>query len=136
MSYLLNEVTKIVRSFRFAFRGIVNAFRSDHSFRLEVLLGTPVFSGIAWFLRPMTTVEVILLWSAFLIILSVELLNTSIERLLDRLHPEEHELIAVAKDISAAAVLVAFLLAGLVVLLLCWSRIGPAAMMVVSAPYA
>lgn len=118
------QVKKIALSFYFAGKGFLAALRSDHSFRLEIVLGAPIFAVIAWLLRPMTSVEVILLWGSYLLILIVELLNTAIERLLERLHPEEHELIAAAKDIAAAAVLVAFVFAALVVGTFLWSRFG------------
>ena len=39
------------------------------------------------------------------LVLSLELLNTALERALDRLHQEQHESIRVAKDCAAAAVL-------------------------------
>jgi diacylglycerol kinase (ATP) len=118
------QIKKIALSFYFAGKGLLAALRTDHSFRLEVVLGAPIFTVSAWFLRPMTSVEVILLWGSYLLILIVELLNTAIERLLERLHPEKHELIAIAKDIAAGAVLIAFIFAALVVGTLLWSRFG------------
>jgi diacylglycerol kinase (ATP) len=114
MSIILN----IIRSFRVAFGGLVHAFRSDKSFRLEVLVGLPLYLLLARILAPLSPVEWILFVGSYFIILIVELLNTSIETLLDRLHPEKHELIAKSKDIASAAVLLSFLLAGIVVLTL------------------
>lgn len=121
----MKSFNKILHSFIYAGRGIISAFRADHSFRLEIILGAPIFAAIAWLLRPMTTVEVILLWGAYLFILAIELLNTAIERLLERLHPNEHELIGASKDIAAAAVLVAFVFAGFVASILLWARFAP-----------
>jgi diacylglycerol kinase len=116
------EVKKILGGFRFASQGIIHAFRADHSFRLEIILGAPVFILLAWIMRPMTAVETILLWGSYLLILSFELINTAIERLLERLHPEEHELIGASKDIAAAAVLMALIFAFLTAAILLWSR--------------
>jgi len=42
-------------------------------------------------------------------VLTLEMINTSIERILDLLHPEKHPEIKIIKDISAAAVLLAAL---------------------------
>lgn len=122
----MNLLKKIVQSFFYAGRGVISAFRADQSFRLEIVIGAPVFSVIAWLLRPMTTVEILLLWGSYAAILAVELLNTAIERLLERLHPDEHELIGSSKDIAAAAVLVTLLFAGLVAATFLWARFAPA----------
>lgn len=119
-------VLKIFRSFACAARGIILAFRVDHSFRLELIIGAPIFVILSYILRPMSSVETILLWGSYFLILLAELLNTAIERLLERLHPDEHELIGASKDIAAAAVLVAFLLAGFVAATFLLSRFGSA----------
>jgi len=57
---------------------------------------------------------------AVAVVLAAELANTALERLADRLHPEKHPEIKVAKDCMAAAVLVASLGALAVAAALAW----------------
>ena len=58
-----------------------------------------------------------LLCAPVLLILIVELLNSAIEATVDRIGPERHELAGLAKDIGSAAVLLSFILLGVVWLL-------------------
>ena len=68
------------------------------------------FLGPAAFWVASDTVELILLLGAMLIVLMVELLNTGIELVVDRIGLERHELSGRAKDVGSAAVLMALLL--------------------------
>lgn len=53
-----------------------------------------------------------LVWLCFGLVLTLELINTAIEELLDHLHPEKHPAIGKAKDIAAGAVLLACIISG------------------------
>ena len=89
----------------YALSGIVGALRSEASFRTQSLIG--LAAGITLFiLKPP------LIWAAMCllaagVVLAFEMLNTSLEHLADRLHPERHESIRRAKDCAAGAVLIA-----------------------------
>jgi len=89
---------------RFALAGIAHAFRAESSFRTHVLAAIVALAMLAW-LRPepvwwaVVALAVAAVWAA-------ELFNTALEHLADRLHPEQHPQIKVAKDCGAAAVLV------------------------------
>lgn len=117
-------VNKILRSTANAWRGISKAYQADYSFRLEICLGLPIFVIVAWLIRPLEPLELILLIFSYGLILITELVNTSVERMLARLHPEAHELIGHSKDIASAAVLVAFIVAGIIVLTLLLNNFG------------
>ena len=91
--------------FGFALRGVASAWRTEHSFRFHVLALAVLGVGLL-ILRPGA------LWTAVLVIaaagvIAAELLNTAIEALADRLHPDQHPQIQVVKDCAAGAVLVA-----------------------------
>jgi len=58
-------------------------------------------------------VERLLLIGSWLLVMIVELLNSAVEAVVDRVGPERHELSGRAKDLSSAAVMVALLLAAL-----------------------
>lgn len=109
------DIKKVIRSVRFALHGLWHAYRVEKSFRMEVIYGGGVYLLVGWYLWPMTHMEVAIFVSSYLLILIVELINTAIETMLNKLHPEEHEAIRRSKDISAAAVLLSFVVAALVI---------------------
>lgn len=79
------------------------AFRQEATAAL-VLLPLSFWLGQGW-------VQVALLAGSVLLVLIVELLNTGIETVVDRIGPEWHDLSKRAKDMGSAAVLLALLLA-------------------------
>jgi diacylglycerol kinase (ATP) len=89
---------------RFALAGMAYALRAESSFRTQVIASAAALAALVW-LRPAPV------WWALVALITVavlaaELFNTALEQLADRLHPEQHPQIRVAKDCSAAAVLV------------------------------
>lgn len=104
-------------------QGFRAAWRSEEAFRQEVyLLAVAVPLGL-WLGK--TGVEKALLVGSALLILIVELLNTGIEIVVDRIGFERHELSGRAKDVGSAAVLVSLALAGVVwMLVLLPGRVG------------
>lgn len=114
---------KIVTSVQYALKGLAAAYKRDKSFRMEVR-GGAAFVLVGYFLWPLRPHEFLFLTLSFFLILITELVNTAFEHILDRLHPERHELIGAGKDIASAAVLMAFLFAGVVVITLVSARAG------------
>lgn len=90
---------------RFAVMGIVATLRREASFRTQVGLGLAA-ALVLVLIRPPLVWLALCLASASAV-LALELVNTALEHLADRLHPERHESIQLAKDCSAAAVLLA-----------------------------
>lgn len=74
------------------------------------------------FLLPFLPLERALLTASVVLVLIVELINSSIEAAVDRISLDDHRLSKRAKDLGSAAVLLSLLLAGLV-----WTTLGPAA---------
>jgi undecaprenol kinase len=89
----------------FALSGLRSAIQRESSFRTH-LLATAVVLTALLVLRPSAVWWAIGLLSIGLVLVA-ELLNSALETLADRLHPEQHPEIRVAKDMAAAAVLVA-----------------------------
>lgn len=112
---IMNDIKKIFRSVRYAAHGLSHAYRTDKSFRMEINYGFPVYLLLGWYLSPLQAGELLFFIFSYLLILIIELVNTAFEKMLDRLHPEDHELIKRSKDIAAAAVLVSFLFAVIVI---------------------
>jgi diacylglycerol kinase (ATP) len=93
----------------FAWNGLAHAIQSERSLRLQLALLALVVLALA-LLRPPPVWWALVALSAALV-LAAELVNSALERLADRLHPDAHPAIRLAKDCAAAAVLVGALAA-------------------------
>ena len=101
----------ITRAFRAAvnsLNGLVFAVREESAFRQELTL-TCILIPISMLL-PVNTVEHIVLISSVILVLIVELLNSSVEAAIDRISFEKHDLSQRAKDFGSAAVMLALIL--------------------------
>ncbi|QJQ95014.1 MULTISPECIES: diacylglycerol kinase [Halomonadaceae] len=110
----------LVNSTRYSFKGLKAAFHNETAFRQEVALSMVMLPLAIWIGR--VPVEWILLVGSVLLVLIVELLNSAVENVVDRIGIEHHELSGRAKDIGSAAVMLALLLAGMTWALLIWQR--------------
>ena len=96
--------TRLMNALRWSMQGIRAAWLHESSFRLEAVLAAVMLPLGAWLGE--TGVEKALLVSTVLMVLSMELLNSSIEAVIERYGPEHHELAGRAKDMGSAAVFV------------------------------
>ncbi|HEY1141326.1 MAG TPA: diacylglycerol kinase [Lysobacter sp.] len=95
---------RIFKATQWSMQGLRAAWLHESSFRLEVYLFV-VLAPIGWWLGQ-TPVERVLLIGSMLLVLSVELLNSAVEAVIERYGPEFHELAGRAKDMGSAAVFV------------------------------
>jgi diacylglycerol kinase (ATP) len=96
----------------------VFAVREESAFRQELILAA-VLAPLA-LLLPFGVVERLLLIGSAVLVLIVELLNSSIEAAIDRISFEHHGLSKRAKDYGSAAVMLSLLVCGMVwITLLC-----------------
>ena len=102
----LSGMRRLVLAFVNSWQGFKGAFRSEAAFRQEVALALVLLPLGAWLGK--TPVEKALLISSVLLVLIVELLNTGIETVVDRIGLERHELSGLAKDVGSTAVLLSF----------------------------
>ncbi|CDY79563.1 Diacylglycerol kinase [Caballeronia glathei] len=112
-------VTRAWHAMKNSLNGFRVAIREESAFRQELTLAAILVPcGIA---VPVTPVERAALFASVLLVLIVELLNSSVEAAIDRISLERHELSKRAKDFGSAAVMVA-----LAVCVLTWALIvGP-----------
>ena len=101
--------------------GIGAAVRHESAFRQELLLAVVMLPAALWLGR--SWVEGVLLAGTVLLVLIVELLNSGIEAVVDRVSYEHHELSKRAKDYGSAAVLLSLLLCGGTWGTLLWQRL-------------
>ncbi|MFT4178184.1 MAG: diacylglycerol kinase [Thermomonas sp.] len=94
----------IMRAAAWSLQGLRAAWLHESSFRLEVCLFV-VVGPLGWMLGQ-TGVERALLIGSCLLVMAMELLNSSIEAVIERYGAERHELAGRAKDMGSAAVFV------------------------------
>ncbi|RPE75474.1 diacylglycerol kinase [Vulcaniibacterium tengchongense] len=104
IGHLPRGPSRILKATRWSLQGLRAAWLHESSFRLEVYLFV-VLAPLGWWLGQ-TPVERVLLVGSLLLVLSVELLNSAVEAVIERYGPEFHELAGRAKDMGSAAVFV------------------------------
>ncbi len=115
-----------LKSFRHAFSGIAFVLRTQKNAWIHsVILGLALLAAF-WLRLPTGDWAVILLTAAM--VFATEFINTAIEAVVDLASPAEHALAKAAKDVGAAAVLIAALSAILIGLLVLgpplWERLS------------
>jgi diacylglycerol kinase (ATP) len=108
----LSGARRLLLAFVNSWKGFKGAFRFEAAFRQEVALAVVLLPLGLWLGK--TGVEKALLLASVLLVLIVELLNTGIETVVDRIGLERHELSGLAKDVGSTAVLLSFALLGVV----------------------
>ena len=94
---------RILRSMRYAVRGIVFALRNERNFQIELAVGGAATLLLSWL--PLSTPERAIIVLLIVTVLAFELVNTGIERVMDILKPRVHPYAKVVKDTVAGAVL-------------------------------
>ena len=113
-------LVRIWRAFFYSLEGFAAALKYEHAFRQELILCL-VLLPVAAFL-PLEMVERIILVMTLMFVLVVELLNSGIEAIVDRVSLENHELSKRAKDLGSAAVFLSLVVTAVAWILLA----GPA----------
>ncbi len=94
----------ITKSFRFALSGLKSAFTKEPNFRIHVITAILAL-GAAYFLG-LNSIEWLILSITIFLVIIFELLNTMLEAMVNLVSPELNAEAKIAKDVSAAAVLV------------------------------
>ena len=95
-------LARILRAITCSKTGITTAFRDEEAFRQEVILCAVMLPVALWLGQ--TNVERALLVGSLVLVLIVELLNTAIEVVVNRISLDHHELSGLAKDLGSSAV--------------------------------
>jgi len=102
-------VRRIYAAFLYSLNGLRTAWKSEHAFRQELMAAVP--AAIIALLLPVSRLEKLALIAVLILVLLVELINSAIEAVVDRVSFERHPLSKNAKDFGSAAVLLTLLLA-------------------------
>jgi len=97
-------LTRILNAFRYSLAGLSAAYRHEEAFRQEAWLALILIPAALF--MPVDGIGKALMVGSVLLVLVVELLNSAIEAVVDRVSLEQHELAKRAKDVGSAAVFV------------------------------
>jgi diacylglycerol kinase len=103
---------KFLKSFVYAFNGMCVAFKEELSLKLEGIFAIATVSVGFYF--EISDVEWCIVLLTIGLVLSLEMLNSSIETLVDFVSLERHPMLGKVKDIAAGAVLLASIIAVIV----------------------
>lgn len=103
---------RLVNAAGFSWQGLVAACRFEAAFRQELVASLLILPLAIWL--GTTAMERALLIAVWFLVLITELVNSSIEAVVDRIGDERHELAGRAKDVASAAVLIALINAAVV----------------------
>lgn len=118
-------LTRIIKASRYSLQGLGAAWRHESAFRQETGLAI-ILAPLAFWLGS-NAVQVSLLIGVLLLVMIVELLNSSIEAVVDRISDEHHRLSGRAKDMGSAAVFLSLVLASGVWIAVAVERFFPGA---------
>lgn len=102
-------VKRIFSAFFYSIQGFKAAWKNEHAFRQELIL--VVIASLIAFALPVSAVEKLMMIGVFVLVLIVELINSAIEAVVDRVSLERNPLSKNAKDFGSAAVFLTMSLA-------------------------
>ena len=113
-------LVRVLAATRYSWNGLKQAWQHEAAFREECGLLCVFFPAALWLGQSGTQIAVLLM-SCFMVLI-VELLNSAVETVVDRIGKEYHELSGRAKDIGSAAVFLSLMQVLVVWSLIAWQR--------------
>ena len=114
----MNFLKQRIRSFGYAFSGLYEAIKSEMHMKFHLLAAILVIS--AGFYFSISKNEFLLILICIALVIALELINTAIEHLCNKLMPDTNTNVKYIKDVSAAAVLVASIIALVIGIIIFW----------------
>ena len=100
-------VRRVLNALRYSMDGLRAAYTGEDAFRQEILLAALLIPLALWL--PVSGLGKALMIASVLLVLAVELINSAIEAVVDRVSLDRHTLSKRAKDLGSAAVLLALI---------------------------
>ncbi len=116
----LSGIARIIAATKNSLHGIRDAWRFESAFRQDSVASALLLLLSFWLAQ--TVVEWLLLIMPLFLLLIVEILNSAIENVVDRIGEERHILSGRAKDMASSAVMFCLILIAVVWLSITWSR--------------
>ena len=102
-------ITRVLKATIYSMQGLQAAWKHESAFRQELVLAFVLLPLSFWIAK--SWVEVAVLMGVCFLVLIVELLNSAIEAVVDRVGHEHHDLAGQAKDMGSAAVMLSLIMA-------------------------
>lgn len=102
-------LTRVWKAAIYSMQGLKAAWRHESAFRQECAIGLVLLPISFWIAD--SWIEVAVLMGVCFLVLIVELLNSAVEAVVDRVGHEHHDLAGQAKDMGSAAVMLSLILA-------------------------
>lgn len=115
-------LTRIIKAAGYSYKGLSAAWQHEAAFRQELVVTLLAIILAVWL--DVGAVARILLIGSVALVMIVEILNSAIEAVVDRIGSEHHELSGRAKDMGSAAVSLAIVLALFVWGTVLWKHFG------------
>lgn len=109
MANNVTGLTRIIKAAGYSWKGLRAAWQHEAAFRQEALAALAAIVIACWL--DVDAITRVLLVGSVVMVIVIELLNSAIEAVVDRISSDMHPLAGRAKDMGSAAVLVATLLA-------------------------
>ncbi|MDP2930045.1 MAG: diacylglycerol kinase family protein [bacterium] len=108
----MSKKHSLLKSFTYAFEGLATAFRNEPNFKIQVVIAILCLLLAVVFKLSFSEIAILILTIGLVLIL--ELINTTMEALVDLVSEEVKPKAKIAKDVSAAAVLLSAILSVIV----------------------
>ncbi|ASW80930.1 diacylglycerol kinase [Vibrio anguillarum] len=102
----------------YSIQGLKAAWLNEAAIRQETV--TSILLITITFVLPVTKIEQIMMIGCLILVVIVELMNSAVEAVVDRVGSEWHELSGRAKDIASAAVLIALIFSAFTWMFILW----------------
>lgn len=109
MDLIAKEWKRLLRSFKFALEGFIYVIKNERN--MQIHIGIAIIVIFMAYFFSVSKIEWIILLVLIGMVLSLETLNTAVERIVDLITEDYHPLAKKAKDVSAAAVFLFSLMA-------------------------
>lgn len=106
------NIKRIKNAFGYSCKGLRSAYQSEAAIRQELVIILALSFSLCFI--DVSTIEMILMLGSLVLILIVELINSAIEAVVDRIGTEHHHLSGKAKDIGSASVMVTMILSAFI----------------------
>ena len=101
------SIIRLIKSFGYAIRGIVDTYQTEQNMLIHTIISIIVILMSIYF--KISKIEICIIVLTIALVVSLELVNTAIENVVDMSMPNIHPLAKIAKDTASGAVLVAAL---------------------------
>ncbi len=108
MSRVKSFLTRRMKSFKYAFNGLIIVFKTQTNFKIHIIAALSAIAMGIWL--KISYCEWLILTIIIFFVLIAETFNTIIEKIMDYINPNYDKKIGIIKDLAAAAVLLAAIL--------------------------